>query len=124
MIIRGGNLGKKENVEYKNLSEWSYFPDGRQELVKKIEQLYLKFLEESRNTDVKLFPQKDGQVNLMPGMLVHKCSINMDSLKGIAKYGILASEWFGYLESEAEGRFCSFISRIHDEDNSKKKGKC
>ena len=43
MKIKGANLGEKE-VEYKLLSEYSFFSDERQLLVKKLEKLYLKHL--------------------------------------------------------------------------------
>ncbi|MCI9177127.1 MAG: hypothetical protein HFJ28_00705 [Clostridia bacterium] len=40
----------------------------------------------------------------------------MDSLKTLSQYGILASEWFGQIESEREAVFCSFVDRIHSEE--------
>ena len=40
MKIRGANLDEKE-VEYKLLSEYPFFNDERQDIVKKLEQLYL-----------------------------------------------------------------------------------
>ena len=59
MKIQGANLGEKE-VEYKLLSEYPFFSDERQEIVRKLEQLYLKYQEESKETDIKSFPLKDG----------------------------------------------------------------
>ncbi len=114
MIIEGCNLGKEE-VEYKNLSDWLYFDDERQELVKKIEQLYFNILNESKCTKVARISQEDNHIVLNSGMLNHRCSNSIDSLRNISKYGILASEWFGLPESEQEGTFCAFIDRIHDE---------
>lgn len=122
MIIEGANLGRKE-VEYKKLSERSFFSDKRQELVRRLEQLYLSFLEESKTTDISPFPQKDGKVEILPGMLNHKCTNSLDPLRAIAQYGILASEWFGQIESEREGVFCSFVDRIHSEENPKNRAK-
>ena len=57
MKIRGANLDEKE-VEYKLLSEYPFFNDERQDIVKKLEQLYLKFVEASNNTKITCFPQK------------------------------------------------------------------
>lgn len=116
MKLRGGNLEEVE-VEYKLLSEYHFFGDERrQNIVKKLEKLYLELQEKSKKIDVKPFPQNDGKVEILPGMISHKCSNSLESLKGISQYGILASEWFGKIESEREGIFCAFVSRIHQED--------
>ena len=120
MKIQGANLGEKE-VEYKLLSEYQFFSDERQEVVKKLEQLYLKYQEESKRTDIKPFPQKDGKVEISQGMVNHRCSNSLESLRTLSQYGILASEWFGQIESEREGVFCSFVDRMHAEDNSDKR---
>lgn len=105
MKLRGGNLGEVE-VEYKLLSEYPFFGDEiRQNIVKKLEKLYLELQEKSKKIDVKPFPQNDGKVEILPGMISHKCSNSLESLKGISQYGILASEWFGKIESEKEGVF-------------------
>lgn len=120
MKIQGANLGEKE-VEYKLLSEYPFFNDERQAVLKKIEQLYLKYQEDSKETDIIPFPQKDGKVEILPGMINHRCSNSLESLRTLSQYGILASEWFGQIESEREGVFCSFVDRIHTEDNSDKR---
>ena len=116
MKIVGANLGEKE-VEYRILSEYPFFNDKRQEVVKKIEQLYLALNEQSKRTEVNSFPQENGKAIIKPGIINHKCSNSLDVLSTIAQYGILASEWFGVIESEREGVFCSFVDRIHDEEN-------
>ncbi len=70
MKINGANLGEKE-VEYNLLSEYNFFDDGRQKNVKRLEQLYLSFQEESKKTVVTPFPQEDGKVVLSTGMINH-----------------------------------------------------
>lgn len=116
MKLRGGNVAEVE-VEYRPLSEYPFFDDKRrQDDVKRLEQLYLKFREESKKIDIKPFPQRDGKVEILPGMINHRCSSSLESLQGIAQYGILASEWFGKRESEREGTFCAFVDRIHQEN--------
>lgn len=122
MKIQGANLGEKE-VEYKLLSDYPFFSDTRQEVVKKLEELYLKYQEDSKNYDVKPFPQSDGKVEIKPGMINHRCSNSLESLRALSKYGILASEWFGQIESEREGVFCAFVDRIHSEDSSNNRAK-
>lgn len=117
MKVKGANLGEKE-VEYKQLSEYPYFSDKRQDIVKRLEQLYFEFLEKSKETDITPFPQENGRAVIKSGMINHRCSNSLDSLEAISQYGILASEWFGQIESEREGVFCSFVDRIHDENNT------
>lgn len=114
MKIRGANLGEKE-VSYKPLSKRKFFKGNRQIVVKKLEQLYLNLFEESKETDIQSFPQRDGMVEILAGMVNHRCSGSLDSLRALSQYGILASEWFGQIESEREGVFCSFVDRIHSE---------
>lgn len=120
MKIKGANLGEKE-VEYKLLSEYSFFSDERQLVVKKLEKLYLKLQEESEKIDIKPFPQKNGKAEILQGMINHSCSSSLAVLSTVSQYGILASEWFGQIESEREGVFCCFVDRIHLEDNSDEK---
>lgn len=123
MKIKGANLGEQE-VEYNLLSEYQFFDDDNvQTLVKKLEQLYLEFFEESKKTDIQHFPQKDGKVEILSGMINHRCSNSLDSLRTISQYGILASEWFGEIESEREGVFCAFVDRIHEEDENNSRAK-
>lgn len=117
MKIRGANLGEKD-VEYKLLSEYPFFSDERQEIVMKLEQLFLGYQEECKKTQVKPFPQNDDKVEIFPGMVTHSCSNSLESLNTLSQYGVLASEWFGQIESEREGVFCSFIDRVHKQDNS------
>lgn len=117
MKIIGANLGEKE-VEYKPLSEYPFFNDKRQEVVKKLEQLYLALMEQSKKTEVRPFPQENGRAIIQPGIINHRCSNSLDALSAISQYGILASEWFGVIESEREGVFCSFVDRIHNEEDS------
>lgn len=122
MKIRGANLGEEE-VEYRLLSEYPFFRGARQKVVKRLEQLYLKLQEESKQTEIKPFPQKQGKVEILPGMVNHRCSNSIESLRTLSQYGILASEWFGQIESEREGVFCAFVDRIHTEEQADERRK-
>lgn len=123
MIIRGANLGEHE-VKFRALSKWKYF-DGdlieNNKILEDIEQIYLKNYKKSKEIDVKPMLHEEGKVLIKPGMVNHSCSSHLDSLSSISKLGILASEWFGKPESEAEGLFCVFLDRIHEETNSQAK---
>ena len=58
----------------------------------------------------------DGFVVIPQHALNHRCSKKIESLREISNHGLLASEWFGELESEREGCFCTFLSRMKGED--------
>ena len=120
MIIRGANLEPIE-TEFTNLSGWDWTSDEKKRrLIKYIEDTYYSL--ESQVGEVKEFPH-DGNdhVLIVPGMLNHRCSSEFENLESLSTHGVLASEWFGILESEFEGRFCVFISRMKD-DNYPYKG--
>lgn len=122
MIIDGANLGKVE-VKFNNLSNNDWTSDIEvNEIIKKLEEMYIKFYNEKDSQQINSFQvDENGKANIYPGMVYHKCSKKLDNLNNISKYGVLASEWFGILESEQEGRFCSFVSRIKN-DNYPLKG--
>ena len=120
MIISGANLEPTE-TEFTNLSGWDWTSDEKKRrLIKYIEDTYYNL--ESQVGEVKEFPH-DGndRVLIVPGMLNHRCSSEFENLESLSTHGVLASEWFGILESEFEGRFCVFISRMKD-DNDPYKG--
>lgn len=114
MIIRGANLGNAE-AEFARLSdrEWSSDEDINK-LIKYVENIYYNL--ESQVGEVNEFPRDGDHVLLLPGMLNHRCSSDFENLESLSTHGILASEWFGVLESEGEGRFCAFVSRIKNDD--------
>lgn len=116
MKIIGANLGEIES-EYKPLSEWNYtsHPDGIR-ILKYLENIYYNAVENVKDTTINDFPTEGNQVIVQPGMINHRCSLDIGTLKGISEYGVLASEWFGQYESELEGRFCTFVDRIKPED--------
>lgn len=122
MKLIGANLGEKE-VEYKDLEQWPFFSDDRQKIVKRLSDFYRKIKEECKLLHVSAFPQKNGKVEIIPGMINHKCTNSLSNLNTISQYGVLASEWFGQIESEREGIFCAFIDRIHNEDDKNNRGR-
>lgn len=116
MIINGANLGKQE-VEYQSLTSFDDLPLESKEEISFVEQLYKNISSRSEDFSINEFPiTNDGKVDIKPGMVNHGCSGNLEALANISKYGVLASEWFGILESECEGRFCVFVSRTKNED--------
>ena len=118
-IIRGQNLGDKE-VEFKPLSERFM---GKSERVKRItsniQKIFETANEESKQIPTRQMRIKDGLVEIRGGLLHHRCTSKIDGLDGIAQMGVLASEWFGFLESEGEARLCAFLSRWNTEEQEK-----
>ena len=117
MIIRGSNIEEK-NVEYQKLSDYDWTTNPNQlEIIKKIELLYQK-IEEQLKVQITspMAIDRDGFVKIPQNALNHRCSSSMETLKEIATHGVLASEWFGELESEREGCFCAFLSRMKGEN--------
>ena len=117
MIIKGANLGEV-SAELKNLSDYSWTNDERlKQIIKKIENLYLNSQSQSKDYPINpLSIDSDGNVILKEHAVYHRCSNSLESLKTISEHGILASEWFGLLESEREGCFCTFVSRMKDDE--------
>ena len=117
MVIDGANIGRK-NVEYKKLSDCNWTDDKElTEIIKKLETLYLTIEDKSKQEDISpMTVGSDGNVIVPQHALNHRCSMSLESLKEISQHGLLASEWFGELESEREGCFCTFLSRMKGSD--------
>ena len=116
MIIEGANL-ESMSVEFNNISNYNWTDNIKiKEIIKKLEILYQNVEKESQEQTINLMPiNDDGSVILPKNAINHRCSNSLDSLRNISNYGVLASEWFGLLESEREGCFCTFISRMKGE---------
>ncbi len=116
MVIKGANLGNAEG-EFKDLSKHDLVDgDYLKDKVNVLERLYYNLYEKAKDSDVESMSiDEDNQVVIKPYMVNHRCSSDMNSLRLISQYGVLASEWFGLLESEREGCFCTFVSRMKDD---------
>lgn len=117
MIINGANLGRKE-VEYKDIFDY-YWTDNRKimEIIKRLGELYLSINNKSKLEVVNpMDVDNNGNAIIPLHALYHRCSNSWEGLSGISKYGLLASEWFGQIESEQEGCFCAFVSRMKGSD--------
>lgn len=116
MIIRGANIEEK-NVEYKKLSDYDWTDNTKLiEIIKKLELLYLNIEKQLKEQIINQMDIEDGMVIIPEKALNHRCSNSLDSLREISNHGLLASEWFGELESEREGCFCTFLSRMKGEN--------
>ena len=117
MIIQGANLGRVE-AEYKKLSDYNWTEDQElTEIIEKVETLYLSVENKSRLEVINpMDVDDDGNVIIPQHALNHRCSSSLECLNEISQHGLLASEWFGELESEREGCFCTFLSRMKGSD--------
>ena len=79
-------------------------------LLELLENLYTEWLaDKSPVTPMKV---ENGKVVLPLDAIHHALVVrNASQLEPYADMGIVASEWFGQLESENEGRFCAFLSK-------------
>lgn len=116
MIIRGANIEEK-NVKYGEISDYDWTSNIKlKETIKKLELLYLGIEKQLKDEIINPMNTNNGIVVISKNALNHRCSSSIESLEGISKHGLLASEWFGELESEREGCFCTFVSRMKGSD--------
>lgn len=117
MKISGANLEETE-VQYSGLSNIKWTDNLEiQRIILNLEKLYYQLLSRKEEQRIQSFPiDGNGKVIIKPGMVNHRCSNELEKLNFISQYGILASEWFGVLESEREACFCSFVSRMKGKD--------
>lgn len=110
MIIKGANLGNVEG-EFKELSKHDLVDsDYLKDRVSILEKLYFILYEKAKDSEITpMSIDENNNVIIKPYMVNHRCSSDLNNLKLISEYGVLASEWFGLPESEREGCFCTFV---------------
>lgn len=80
-------------------------------LLHKLETFYLYLYEQMQNVQIKPLDIANNKVVIPDGILSHRTLATLDQISKIGEGGVLASEWFGQLESECEGRYCSFFTK-------------
>lgn len=85
--------------------------------LKYIETITDQHLTEAEGCKPTPLPFIDGKVNIQPGCLVHKRPADFESIRSISQSAFLASEWFGIPETEDEGLFCSFLTKLIDQND-------
>lgn len=116
--IIGRNIDDLASVDFKSLTEhFTRLSEKQRESLEFLERFYRnKFEELNSNLDkISAMEIKNGKVVIEPGTPFHLCVPRLHVLENISNGGVLASEWFGALESEGEGRFCSFLNTTVDE---------
>ena len=82
-----------------------------------IEKITDQHLTEAETSNVTPLAVIDGKADIQPGCIIHRRNADIESIRAISQSAFLASEWFGMLESEKEGRFCSFATRLIDQND-------
>ncbi len=122
ITLQGRNLGNVEEASFNLLSDFDFAKyeievgnkekDALVKLQQKYQDLYSTL---ERDNSVKPMEyDEEGKVIIKPGVPFHRAVQKIDVLRNISAGGILASEWFGELESECEGCFCSFLNTTND----------
>ena len=121
MRIEGANT-TIEDAKLQPLSQMAGNQVGKK-ILKFLEKQYIKNVRKCNNLKVNKMEVKEDSVVIKPGMLNHICSSNIEVLESISKFGILASEWFGKIESEYEGIFCAFADKTYNDEDFNGKGR-
>lgn len=116
----GRNLEGAGQRSFKPLT--SHFENNNPQILehlKFLEEYYFRLFEEARLNQkiVKPMQVSDDKVVIKPGTPFHLCVPKLEVLKNISNGGVLASEWFGILESEQEGIFCTFLNTTIDQND-------
>ena len=82
-----------------------------------VKNIIMKSIEKLQNNEFPINPLKveNGVVIVDNGQLFHSFLASIGTLKAISKAGIVASEWFGILEDEAEAYCCAFLNQLQEE---------
>lgn len=99
-------------------------PDNPDEEIKQvtdaleyIEKITDQHLTEAEQCQVSPLTVVDGKVDIQPGCIIHRRNADMETIKTISQSAFLASEWFGIPESQDEGLFCTFLTRLIDQND-------
>lgn len=121
--LNGKNIGRTENSKASRLSDQvsESTPEEFKTAVYQLENRYCSLYEKAESSEVHPLPvDDDGNVIINPGQLYHNVasSVPIDFFGSVSSLGLLATEWFGILESEGEARFCTFLAETLEDDES------
>lgn len=116
--IEGGNLAKQDDVSFDLISNhFSGLSDESKKILEHWQNFYFQIFEKLQNNEFPINPLKveSGVVTVDNGQLFHRFPASIETLKSISKAGIVATEWFGILEDEAEAYCCAFLNQLQEE---------
>ena len=120
--VNGNNLTCDEEVSFDLISNYFDLEDWQIEILDYWQKYYLSIYVQSESDEIKPLDIEDGKVVIKEGQPFHTMPARLASLKNISVGGLLASEWFGILESENEASLCTFLDTIHPEIPEKQFG--
>ena len=119
VTLTGANLGSCQNVSFQSIAESDKFglTIEQKRILSIWEKIYLRLFEKLQNNEYPVNPIliKDGKVSISVGHPFHRASASISTLYGISVAGLVASEWYGILESEDEAYFCTFLNTLQEE---------
>ena len=115
--LHGRNLGVSDTVSFDLITNHFQCDDETKKVIEFYEKAYFDIYEKLHNGEIEVnsLNVEDGLVNIKPGEVFHVMPSNFENLKNISVAGLVASEWFGLLESEAEAYFCAFVDQLQEE---------
>ncbi len=116
MILVGANIEKKE-VSFNQLSSYDWFSDKNLTSIVKLLEVFYNYISNaaSKSQIHQMNIDEKGKIIIPKHATNHRCTKDIENLRAISEYGVLASEWFGQIESEREGCFCTFLSKMKGE---------
>ena len=122
--VKGLNMGLIEKTNFNPLTRYEVFVnpfytfepnDEQRKLISIVQIIYLQAVISSEKSHIApMVIDENGKVDIKPGKIYRREATGINHLKNISVGGVLASEWFGNLESSQEGAFCTFVSKYSD----------
>lgn len=109
--VSGLNLNPSE-VKFGGLTDTfgGYLSEEEKDVLKRFERIIISIMEDSQDIVPESLVVKNNTVVIPEDSVSHCCYLNLTSLEGISKAGVLCSEWFGIPETQGEAIFCAFLS--------------
>lgn len=119
--LEGRNLNAIENVNFQPLVNMLLPGSSLEEVesLTSLQEFFYGMYDKLENNPATPMAIVDGKVTIPEHAVFHRIAkdANIENVKALSIGGIIASEWFDVLESEQEGRFCSFFTCIPNEED-------
>ena len=122
--IVGKNLGVVDNCSFGLISEHFDLSDEGKVSLNFWENFYFNLfnLLQLPENKVNFLDIEEDHVNIYPGQPFHSMVADPQALRNISICGLVASEWFGQLESEGEAYCCTFLNTFPEKIEKKTLG--
>ncbi len=123
--LQGLNLELTSNCHLDSLINHFNYTSSRKKALVALEKIYFEMYSniEKNNNNFKMQEDED-KVILDENSYFHILPANMETLKSISMFGLVASEWFGQLEKQKEACFCTFLNRFNSLEENEKTNNC